>query len=661
MYDIVSRRRLCDVIHMYMRLLFFIISIFFISQSELLAQAGKKEPKVETEAQKHWRAGINARKEGKTANAISGFQKAIKSDPALAVAYFDLGAVYFQMDSFQTAITTFKSGLMQKPDAAPSIHYTIGQAYWEENMLDSAVVWFERTLNQPNLSTNLSHKARKFKRDALFSMKAPKMEAGLVWNKLGEAINSEHPEYLPTLTADGKTLIFTRRIKRQEDFYIAYKNEHGEWGTASNLESLNTPNNEGALCISADGKRIIFTLCNDKEGFGECDLYEVVEKNGRWGYPVNLGPNINSRSWDSQPSLSPDGNTLYFSSNRPGGYGNNDIWFSIKAANGKWSQAKNAGPVINTDGNELTPLLHFDGVTLYFSSEGHPGFGGFDLFKSTKQADGKWSTPINLGAGINSRGDESGLAVSIDGKTAILTRLEEDNAQNIVRADLYTAQLSEETKARPASYTHLYLKDQSNSSPISGKIEVIDLVSGMLAGKYMTNDSGEALVILQKGLQYAVQSQHPGYMFASLHFDIPVDYDKDDIPSVTLFLQPLKDTSATPSAAKPVVLNNVFFETGSASLQKISFVELDKLVSFLNENPGVKVRINGHTDNVGNDDVNLPLSEARAKSVYDYLIKQGIDTSRMQFKGFGASKPIADNNTETGRAQNRRTEYEILD
>jgi outer membrane protein OmpA-like peptidoglycan-associated protein len=642
-----------------MRLLLIIFSILFFGQSELPAQARKKkEAKVETPAQKHWKSGIKARKEGKSSEAISDFEKAIKSDPKLVVAYFDLGALYFKLDSFQLAIENFKTGLSIKKDASPSIHFTIGQAYWVQNMYDSAAVWFDKTLNQPELSTNLAHKARKFKRDALFYLSAPKMEADLSWHKLGEAINSEHPEYLPTLTADGKTLIFTRRIQRQEDFYITYKDEKGDWETSVSLENLNSPNNEGAICISADGKKIIFALCNDKEGFGGCDLYEVIEKKGVWGYPVNLGSNINSNSWDSQPSLSPDGNTLYFVSNRPDGYGDNDIWFSIKGTDGKWGKAQNAGPIVNSDGNELTPLIHFDGQTMYFSSEGHPGYGGFDLFKSTKQADKKWGIPINLGAGINSKGDESGLAVSIDGKTAILTRLVEDNEQNIVKADLYTAQLPDEVKARPASYSKIYLKAQSDSLPISGIIEVIDLLTGLEAGKYMTNDSGEALVILQKGLQYAVQSSHPGYMFASLHFNIPADYDKDDIPSVTLFLQPIKDTSA--AVAKPVVLNNVFYETGSASLQKISFVELNKLTAFLNENPSVKVRINGHTDNVGKDDVNNPLSEARAKSVYDYLIKQGIDASRMQFKGFGSSKPIADNNTEAGRAQNRRTEYEIL-
>lgn len=644
-----------------MRLFFFIISIFLIPQIDLQAQSGKKEPKVETDAQKHWKSGIKARKEGKPADAIAAFQKAIKSEPKLAVAYFDLGASYFQMDSFQLAITTFKSGLHHKPDATPSIHFTIGKAYWAQNMYDSAAVWFDKTLNQPQLSTDLAHKARKFKRDALFCLQSPNIEADLKWTKLSEAINSEHPEYLPTLTADGKTLIFTRRIQRQEDFYIAHKNENGEWEAASNLESLNSPNNEGALCISADGKRIIFTLCNDKEGFGGCDLYEVIEKKGVWGYPVNLGPNVNSKSWDSQPSLSPDGNTLYFVSNRPDGYGDNDIWFSIKSANGKWGKSQNAGPVINSDANELTPLLHFDGQTLYFSSEGHAGYGGLDLFKTTKQADKKWSTPLNLGGGINSRRDESGLAVSIDGKTAILTRLEEDNYNNIVKADLYIAQFNEDAKAKPCSYSKIFLKDQLNHAPISGKIEVVELHTGQETGRYMTNDSGEVLVILQKGLQYAVQSSHPGYMFASLHFDIPTDYDKDDIPSVTLFLQPLNDTSVTHASAKPVVLNNVFFETGSASLQKMSSVELDKLAAFLNENTSVKIRINGHTDNVGNDDVNLPLSEARAKTVYEYLIKKGIEAFRMQFKGFGSSKPIADNNTEAGRAQNRRTEYEILD
>ena len=267
---------------------------------------------------------------------------------------------------------------------------------------------------------------------------------------MGPNINSPIDEYLPTLTADGKMLIFTcyDRLAMAEDFYYSrYKDGH--WTRAVRMaEPLNSDENEGAGCISQDGRILYFTACGREDGAGRCDLYLSYRKAGVWSRPQNLGPAVNTSGWESQPCLSIDGQTLYFVSDRSGGYGGMDIWRST-LVEGRWSKPVNMGPGINTAGDEKSPFISFDNQTLYFSSNGRVGMGGLDLYMCRRTGDTAWSEPQNLGYPINTRGDESSLIVSPDGRTAIFSS---DNYGGQGQLDLYTFALPEQVQSEPVVY-----------------------------------------------------------------------------------------------------------------------------------------------------------------------------------------------------------------
>ena len=371
---------------------------------------------------------------------------------------------------------------------------------------------------------------------------------------MGANINSPDDEYLPTLTADGKMLIFARynRPAMTEDFY-ASRLKDGKWTKAVRMaEPLNSDENEGAGCISQDGRILYFTACGRKDGAGRCDLYVSYRKAGGWS--------------------SIDGQTLYFVSDRSGGYGGMDIWRST-LVEGRWSKPVNMGATINTSGDEKSPFVSFDDQRLYFSSNGRVGMGGLDLFVSRRTGDTTWSEPENLGYPINTRGDESSLIVSPDGSTAIYAS---DGGQGGL--DLYTFALPEAARPEPIEY----------------KEEITEVAPELKVGESIT-------------------------------------------------------------------LKNVFFQTGKYTLLDISIVELDKVVEMMQSHPSLRIELGGHTDNVGNEASNQKLSEQRAKAVYDYLVAHGVAANRLSYKGYGQTQPVADNSTPEGRRQNRRTVFTILE
>lgn len=399
---------------------------------------------------------------------------------------------------------------------------------------------------------------------------------------MGPEVNSPYDEYLPALTADGKTLIITRRMPKneystaeteeEEDFYVSQLQEDGTWSPAQRMEEpVNSTDNEGAQCISQDGRIMIFTACNRKDGYGRCDLYLCVRHGEEWSRPRNIGIEINSRSWDSQPCLSLDGRTLYFVSDRKGGYGGKDIWVSRLTENG-WGAPQNMGPEINTEGDESSPFIHFDDKTFYFTSNGHVGMGGFDLFVSRRNEDGTWGKAQNMGYPINTEHDESNLIVSADGSRAYFSS---DILEGYGRQDLYYFDLPVELRPEPVEY-------------------------------------------------------------------------RDELAQ-----------EETPEVGESITLKNVLFATGQYTLNETAQVELDKVVEMLNRNATMKIELEGHTDNTGDAAANQQLSEHRAKACYDYIVSRGIAEERLSFRGYGESRPIADNTTEDGRAQNRRTVFTV--
>ena len=471
---------------------------------------------------------------------------------------------------------------------------------------------------------------------------------------MGEGVNSEWEEYLPSVSADGKLFVITRRGPYQngivsEDFFQSvYKD--GKWSMAQNLgPSVNTMGNEGAQCLSPNGKVLFFTACDRKDGLGRCDIYISVKRNGQWSEARNIGPSINTKHWESQPTISPDGRELYFVSNRPEGYGGMDIWKSVLTEKGTFSEPVNLGSTINTSYDEMSPFIHTDNQTLYFASKGHPGLGDFDLFLSRRDyPSASWQYPINLGYPINTHGIENSLIVGSDGKTAYFA----SDKSGYGKEDIFWFHLPQEMQSQQVAYLNTNVYDAETKTPMKSSVEIIDLATGkVMISSFTYTKTGEFFTCLPANANYAVNVSKEGYLFHSENFAL-------DEQSALQALE-LDITLQRLNKGSKIVLNNIFFDTDAYSLKDESEVELNTLVNFMRNNAMLKVEIEGHTDNVGTETHNTMLSTNRAKAVYDFLVDNGIDANRMTYKGFGASQPIATNDTEKGRATNRRTAFRV--
>ena len=466
---------------------------------------------------------------------------------------------------------------------------------------------------------------------------------------LSDLVNTNGYEYEVSLPLDESKMIFTRNFDGQEDFYVATI-EEGEIVKVEPLEALNTPFDEGAHTISSDGKTLIFTLCEDRVTLGGCDLYSSTYADNTWTRPKNLGPQFNSEFNDLQPSLSGDGNTLYFSSNRKGGKGQYDIWFSTLNPSGIWQKPLNMGELINSNANEETPFIHKDGLSLYFASDSNDGLGKFDIYKASRDAWGtKWLTVDHLPYPINTINDDSGLKVGRDGVTAYFAtdRLDGKNL------DIYSFELPQEYRATKANSITIHVTDKETNKPLQAKLVLSSQQDTTSQHTTIAGVDGVAVIPYFSGQSFFAHVTHQGYIFHSESIDI-----EDGDLTYDIQLQPIE--SEVLKKDEPIVLKNIFFETGSATLEDRSQIEIQYLYKLLSDKPVMKIRIVGHTDNVGNDLDNDSLSRERAKAVYDELVLRGISSARLQYEGKGERVPIATNDTAEGREQNRRTEFYIL-
>jgi outer membrane protein OmpA-like peptidoglycan-associated protein/tetratricopeptide (TPR) repeat protein len=633
----------------------FLFPCFFISFSQ-------QDYKFRTKS----KAAINLFKRGthyydqkQNEEAIIELEKAIKEDPNFLEARILLGDVYTDAKQFDKSVEHYKAALKIDPEYFPQNFMNLAKAEMQLNEFDSAKAHLDIFLTYKTRTMDIREKAEKLVKICNFASYAVKHPVPFNPVNLGDSINTEVDEYLPALTADDLTLFYTRRrVMGQdrfgrkdynEDFLIS-KKEDGRWTSAIYLGApINTTANEGAHCISPDGMFLYFTACN-RDTYRGCDLFYSRKAGNKWSAPVNMGNAVNSDSWDSQPTISADGKTIYFLSSRPGGLGKQDIWKTTKNEKGTWSAPENLGPSINTPDNELSPFIHPDNHTLYFASDGHPGMGGTDIYYSRSGDDGKWQTPVNLGYPINTSGDESSLFVNAAGTSAYFAS---DRFNGKGGLDIYSFELYPEARPVPVSYVKGTVKDKNTKMGLEAEFEVIDIASGKtIANSFSDKTTGEFLVCLPSGKDYALNVSKEGYLFYSDHFSCKNPADRKNAYQLDIALSPAK-------AGEKVILKNIFYETNSYDLKPESFPELGKMVSFMKRNPNVTIEVSGYTDNVGDIKSNQALSEKRAKSVYDYLVKSGIEATKLTFKGYGESKPVATNDTEEGRSQNRRTEFAI--
>ncbi|MBK9479735.1 MAG: OmpA family protein [Bacteroidetes bacterium] len=635
--------------------------LLFLAPLALLAQTPELHTKSD-KAKKHYLRAMEAYDMGKNEAAANDFNKAIESDPNFIEAHIVLAGIYQDGKKYDKAIVEYKAALAIDPNFFPNNYYNLAESEIALQLFSDAKEHLKKLLSQQKISPDIKKKGEHLLANASFAENAVKSPVPFEPKNLGPNVNTRFEEYLPTLTADEQTLIVTVKMpddtlrndwnNSSEDFYMSKKVD-GQWQKRSNVgPPINTPANEGAQCISPDGQFLFYTLCNSPGGMGRCDIYFSMKEGKKWGIPKNVGPPINSKYWDSQPSLSSDGNTLYFVSNRPGGKGEKDIWASSLTKDGYWGTPVNLGDSINTAYSDMSPFIHPDNKTLYFASEGQPGMGRHDIFYARMKKDGNFGTPVNIGYPINTSGDEFSLIVNSKGNLAYFASA--DRKEGFGNLDLYSFDLYE--KARPTLVTYVKGKvfDSESKKLLDARLELIDLeTSKVVADMYSNSITGEYLVCLPANKNYAFTASRNGYLFYSENFSLKENKNQGEPYLIDIAMKPIK-------AGEKVVLKNIFFETGKYNLKDESKSELNKLGDFLNLNPKVKIEVSGHTDNVGDDKMNQTLSLNRAKSVYDYLLNNGIAAERLTYKGYGETQPVESNDTDKGRAANRRTEFKVV-
>jgi outer membrane protein OmpA-like peptidoglycan-associated protein/tetratricopeptide (TPR) repeat protein len=585
--------------------------------------------------------------------AEESLRDALKEDPGYMEALLFLADLYRKMGEKEKALSTYQSAYKYNPPYYLDLFY--GRLLYELEQYQEAAEPLKRYAQNPRASKRYLSEVNRMIESCAFAQKAKNKPNVYNPNNLGEKVNSEQMEYFPSISADGLTLVFTHRNmegdKKDEDFWVTTRDSaNAPWQKAKAVKGLlNTPRNEGAQAITSDGKVLFFAACERPEGFGSCDIYaSFLQPNGFWGKPINLGPQINSGLWESQPSVSPDGLTLYFVRGRDSRAKNLDIYQSTFTSQG-WTKAEPVAGNINTSAQETSPFIHFDGQSLYFSSNGHPGMGDLDFFVARKAPDGTWGPPENLGYPINTSAQEFSLIVAPDGKTGFFSS--DAMETGFGRLDLYSFSLPQGSQAKAVAYIRGSVIDKKTRKPLAAEIDFSGLTDSTFSFKKTSTKAGKFYAVLPAKSEYALSIEKKGYLFYSQNFKLGTQGVKA-AKELLVELIPI-------AVGQSVKLENVFFDSDSYELDRRSFSELRKVVHFLKTNPEVEVSLEGHTDNVGSAAYNKTLSQNRAEAVYDYLKNKGIEADRLQAAGYGANKPVATNNTDEGRALNRRTEMKI--
>lgn len=645
-----------------LRIIFFFVVLF--STVPASAQPGERYSTSNSKAIKWYQEAVQAYEMGLKREALELIESALGKDAAFAEAYLLRAQISSDNKNRLAAIDDLTKVTELGLEAFNDVYFYLGELLMREEAYENADAAFAELILKGSRNKKTLDHARLMRASCAFAQQAKQNPLPFEPRNLGPGINTEAPEYFPAITADGATLLYTREVQdnrvrggRQEDFFVSRKGPEG-WKEAEPLMEINTSYNEGAPSLSADGQWLVFTACESAggdwgpyQGFASCDLFSSRLIGDQWSKPVNLRQ-VNSYNWDSQPSYSSDGSTLYFvrGKNKGRGVQEQDIYFSTLDQEQGWSKPQPIPGLVNTAFEEESVMIHPDGQTLYFSSNGHPGMGGLDIFYSKKLPDGSWGQPVNLGYPINTGGDENSILVGPDGEIAYFASDKEGGYGGL---DLYSFELPEHARPNPVSFVNGEVFDAFSYKKLEARFELIDLESGeQIMTSYSNPGNGQFLVVLPLGRDYALNVTRPGYLFHSQHFSLK-GIEAGDPYFLEIPLEKIEEGSS-------VVLKNVFFDTDRYDLKAASEVELNRLVTFLDSNPNLRLEIGGHTDQVGSEAENLLLSERRAQAVVSYLVSKGVSESRLKAVGYGEGSPIADNETEAGRALNRRTEMKVL-
>ncbi|MDA3879955.1 MAG: OmpA family protein [Prolixibacteraceae bacterium] len=598
--------------------------------------------------------GLEAYRSGGYHLAENYLEKAIQIDSFYVDAYLLMSDVAAELGDNDLRLFSLEKVLLLEPGKYKVAHKYVSDIYQQRGKFADATFHLTKYLENYNGSDTSAFKLQ---------LENNEKSRYLVENKLtnvnikafNETINTENDEYWPFPSADDSTIYFTRLIKPEqshpfERLFYSERNRDG-WETAVQLSIGDVREvNEGTISMIANENLIFFTACGRSDGYGSCDIYFMIKKN-KWVGAFNAGKNVNTAAWDAQPSVSANGDLLFWSSSREGGFGKQDIWFCTIQKNSKgvieFGEPVNAGTGINTTKNDFSPFIHADNRTLYFASTGHYGMGNSDMFVSRFESN-QWSRAKNLGYPINSINDDDGLVVSPSAHLALFSSNRSTSVKN--SKDIYYFNLPNESKPNKMGYLKGFVYNRGTNEKINAKIELSKLNTKQKQIVESDIKNGYTTVI-EAGHTYALNLSLPGFLLYSRHFDYNNPDTFNDAATENIYLEPIR-LDAT------VILNNIFFEFDSYKINSKSETELMKVVEFMKQNSSVKIEISGHTDNVGSEQYNLQLSKKRAESIALY-ISEYINASRIKHVGYGAQNPVGDNETEAGRSKNRRSELKI--
>jgi len=594
-------------------------------------------------------------------------------DPEYAPTYYFLGCVnvFKKENNLELAEKHFKKAIDLCPDGLHDAYFQLGKIYFGQEKTDQAAVNFKAFLDKPEL---IEDDSVAVEAKILFDWS---MEAVNLMNNpvpfdpvLVPGISSADDDYLVIISPDNEKAFYTRYLEfidtrssvpddaqRKEFFYVSERKKQGVKAISElpfdNGEKMPAPfnsgKNEGGATITIDNKEMILTICAmpDKNNYRNCDLYYTKYAYGEWSDLIPLDAINRPDSWESQPSISSDGKTLYFASNRKGGSGRCDIYTSTRDESGSWSAPKNLGKAVNSKGDDKSPFIHTDSQTLYFSSDGRPGMGSFDIYYTRKKDDGEWEKPTNIGYPINTRYDDVGFFVSTDGKYGYFGS--NNQSQGLGGYDFYSFALYAEARPEKVLFIKGTVTNNTDDAPIEAKVEIKNVETKEVMAVPVDVETGDYVAAMSFESDYVLTVKKPDFVYESTYiskedttFSAPVE--------VNVELEPVE-------LGKAYRMKDIYYESNSADLTQESKKVLDEFLDFLVENPNIEVKIQGHTDNIGGEVANMTLSENRAHSVYNYLVSKGVSSSRLSYKGFGETKPVDTNDTEVGRAMNRRTEF----
>ncbi|MBR2194226.1 MAG: PD40 domain-containing protein [Salinivirgaceae bacterium] len=621
--------------------------------------------------------------------ALQYYLEAQTFNPSYSTLNYRIGVCYMNLPMKYKSLQYFEKAYQLRRDVAEDIHLMLARAYHLNGEFDKAIGEYKAHMAvlKPTDAAEMKPQLEKYIAECECGKQLMDNPARAFIDNAGSVLNSRFNDHSPLISADESMMIFTSTRNNgrtmsledgqyDEDIYISV-GEKKNWQVPNEIgEPINTQFDDATVGLFPDGQQLL--IYNGRKGNG--DIEQCSLKGLKWEYPKAMPKTINSEYRETSACFSPDGRKLYFVSDRPGGFGGSDIYVSTRTDKDKWSEAVNLGPIINTQYDEEAVFMHPDGRTLYFSSRGHNTMGGYDIFMSQMDNIGNWSEPVNLGYPINSPDNDLCFVISANGRHGYCSsvRPEGSGGLDIYRMTFlgpekpYTLSGEDNlisARSQPVSDMVMeasvelvtirltivkgVVRDAISNEPLAANIDIVDNEKNEVIFTSQTNSAtGKFLVSLPSGKNYGLMVKADNYLFHSENFNIPAATEYQEIEKDIALNNIKKDVK--------IILKNVFFETGSAKLKPTSYAELGRLTKLLSDMPSMRIEISGHTDNQGSKATNQRLSEARAKSVVDFLISEGVDASRLEYKGYAFDQPVADNSTKEGRAMNRRVEFKVL-